>query len=94
MNRRGLAWAGYPESMGSYSNRYDPSTGTGGIPLANRGYIQIIDFTDPENTQMVARYEVPEFGTHNPDANLEPRTQPEPRTQNLEPRTWNPEPRT
>ena len=65
MNRRGLAWAGYPESMGSYSNRYDPSTGTGGIPLANRGYIQIIDFTDPENTQMVARYEVPEFGTHN-----------------------------
>ena len=65
MNRRGLAWAGYPESMGSYSNRYDPSTGTGGIPLANRGYIQIIDFTDPENTKMVARYEVPEFGTHN-----------------------------
>ena len=51
--------------MGSYSNRYDPSTGTGGIPLANRGYIQIIDFTDPENTKMVARYEVPEFGTHN-----------------------------
>jgi len=65
MNRRGLAWAGYPESMGSYQSRFDPLTGTGGIPLVTRGYIQIIDFTDPENAEMVARYEVPEFGTHN-----------------------------
>jgi len=65
MNRQGLAWAGYPRSMGSYSNRYDPETGTGGIPLTTRGYIQIVDFTDPENPEMVARYEVPEFGTHN-----------------------------
>lgn len=65
MNRRGLAWAGYPRSMGSYSNRFDPETGTGGIPLVTRGYIQIVDFTDPENPEMVARYEVPEFGTHN-----------------------------
>jgi hypothetical protein len=65
MNRRGLAWAGYPRSMGSYSNQYDPETGTGGIPLVTRGYIQVIDFTDPENPEMVARYEVPEFGTHN-----------------------------
>ena len=24
-----------------------------------------MDFTDPENPEMVARYEVPEFGTHN-----------------------------
>jgi hypothetical protein len=65
MNRSGKAWAGYPRSMGSYSSRYDPDTGTGGIPLTTSGYIQIIDFTDPENPEMVARYEVPEFGTHN-----------------------------
>jgi hypothetical protein len=65
MNRSGLAWAGYPRSMGSYSSQYDEETGTGGIPLVTRGYIQIVDFTDPENPEMVARYEVPEFGTHN-----------------------------
>jgi len=65
MSRRGLAWAGYPGSMGSYSDRYDPATGTGGIPLVTRGYIQVVDFTDPESPEMVARYEVPEFGTHN-----------------------------
>jgi hypothetical protein len=65
MNRRGLAWAGYPRSMGSYADQYDPETGTGGIPLVTRGYIQIVDFTDPENPEMVASYEVPEFGTHN-----------------------------
>ncbi|MEM7415247.1 MAG: Ig-like domain-containing protein [Gemmatimonadota bacterium] len=65
MTRTGLAWAGYPRSMGSYAQRYDPETGTGGIPLVTRGYIQIVDFTDPENPEMVARYEVPEFGTHN-----------------------------
>lgn len=65
MQRSGLAWAGYPRSMGSYSQRYDPETGTGGIPLVTQGYIQIVDFTDPENPEMVARYQVPEFGTHN-----------------------------
>ena len=65
MNRRGLAWAGYPPSWGSYQRRYDPETGTGGFPLVTRGYIQIVDFTDPENPEMVARYEMPEFGTHN-----------------------------
>ncbi len=65
MSRRGLAWAGYPRSMGSYSDRYDPATGTGGIPLTTTGYIQVVDFTDPEHPEMVARYEVSEFGTHN-----------------------------
>jgi hypothetical protein len=65
MDRTGLAWAGYPREMGSYQSRYDPETGTGGIPLVTRGYIQIVDFTDPENPEMVARYEMPEFGTHN-----------------------------
>jgi len=65
MSRRGLAWAGYPRSMGSYADRYDPGTGLGGIPLTTTGYIQVVDFTDPENPEMVARYEVSEFGTHN-----------------------------
>jgi hypothetical protein len=65
MNRRGKAWAGYPRSMGSYADQYDPETGLGGIPLTTSGYIQVIDFTDPENPEMVARYEVSEYGTHN-----------------------------
>ncbi|MEJ2541870.1 MAG: Ig-like domain-containing protein [Gemmatimonadota bacterium] len=65
MNRRGLAWAGYPRSMGSYAERYDPETGLGGIPVTTTGYIQVVDFTDPEDPGMVARYEVSEFGTHN-----------------------------
>jgi hypothetical protein len=29
------------------------------------GYAHFIDFTDPENPKEVARYEVPEAGTHN-----------------------------
>lgn len=29
------------------------------------GYIHIVDFTDPENPEEVARYEVPEAGSHN-----------------------------
>ena len=65
MNRRGLAWAGPEASRGSYQVPYDPETGQGGIPLATQGYIQIIDFSDPESPEMVARYEVPEYGTHN-----------------------------
>lgn len=65
MTREGLAWAGYPRSMGSYAQQFDPETGTNGIPLTTQGYIQVIDFTDPENPEMVARYEVSEYGTHN-----------------------------
>jgi hypothetical protein len=65
MNRQGKAWAGYPRSMGSYADQYDPETGLGGIPLTTSGYIQVIDFTDPEDPEMVARYEVSEYGTHN-----------------------------
>ena len=29
------------------------------------GYIHIVDFTDPENPEEVARYEIPEAGSHN-----------------------------
>ncbi len=65
MSREGRAWAGYPRSMGSYADQYDPETGLGGIPLTTEGYIQVIDFSDPENPEMVARYEVSEYGTHN-----------------------------
>ncbi len=65
MQRRGLAWEGPGQGRGSYQLPYDPETGMNGIPLATQGYIQIIDFSDPENPEMVARYEVSEYGTHN-----------------------------
>ncbi|MDH3223621.1 MAG: Ig-like domain-containing protein [Gemmatimonadota bacterium] len=65
MNRRGLAWEGPGSDRGSYQVPYDPATGLGGVPLVTQGYVQIIDFSDPENPKMVARYEVPEYGTHN-----------------------------
>lgn len=56
MSRGNAAWGGAGTSR-------MPSRG--GTPAANRGYIHIIDFTDPENPEDVARYEVGEFGTHN-----------------------------
>ena len=65
MSRRGLAWEGPGRGRGSYQLPYDPETGMNGVPLATQGYIQIIDFSDPEAPEMVARYEVPEYGTHN-----------------------------
>ncbi len=65
MSRRGLAWEGPGQGRGSYQLPYDPETGMNGIPLATQGYIQIIDLSDPEAPEMVARYEVPEYGTHN-----------------------------
>ena len=34
-------------------------------PTRAAGWLHFIDFTDPENPQEVARYEVPEAGTHN-----------------------------
>ena len=65
MNRRGLANAGSGAPRGDYATPYDPTTGTGGTLLSTQGYIQVIDFSDPERPQMVARYEASEFGTHN-----------------------------
>ncbi len=65
MNRRGLANEGSHAPWGDYAQRYDAETGAGGSLLSTQGYIQVIDFTDPENPSMVARYEVAEFGTHN-----------------------------
>jgi hypothetical protein len=62
LGRRGLAWAGTGPDV---RMPYDPETGRGGYPRATSGYIQVVDFTDPENPKMVARYEVSEYGTHN-----------------------------
>lgn len=55
MARPGMAWAGTGVRI--------PSPGT--APAATWGYIHIVDFTDPENPEYVARYEAEEFGTHN-----------------------------
>jgi hypothetical protein len=71
MTRTGLAMEGPRgawtdrEGGANYAEKYDPATGQGGVPLVTQGYIQVVDFTDPENPQMVARYEVSEYGTHN-----------------------------
>lgn len=62
LTRQGMAWEGIGPD---YRQKYDPVTGRGGYPRASWGYIQVIDFDDPENPEMVARYEVSEFGTHN-----------------------------
>ena len=56
MNRQGAAWAG--AGLGRIPEQ-------GGTPSVTSGYVHIIDFTDPANPVDVARYEVPEFGTHN-----------------------------
>ena len=62
LTREGMAWEGVGPD---FRQKYDPETGRGGYPRASWGYIQVIDFDDPENPEMVARYEVAEFGTHN-----------------------------
>ena len=62
LTREGMAWEGVGPD---FRQKYDPVTGRGGYPRASWGYIQVIDFDDPESPKMVARYEVSEFGTHN-----------------------------
>ena len=62
VQRNGLAWEG---NGPDHRVKYDPATGLGGYPRATSGYIQIVDFTDPVDPRMVARYEVSEYGTHN-----------------------------
>jgi hypothetical protein len=42
-----------------------PERAGSGTPRNTAGYIHIVDYTDPENPQKVARYQVPEYGTHN-----------------------------
>ncbi len=44
---------------------FDLETGEGGRPSHSDGYIHIVDWTDFEDPETVARYHVPEYGTHN-----------------------------
>jgi hypothetical protein len=37
----------------------------GGTPSISAGYLHIVDVTDPDSIEVVARYHVPEYGTHN-----------------------------
>jgi len=60
LSRRGNAFEGFGSNAA-----FDPETGRGGVQSPSDGYIHIIDFTDPMNPKDVARYHVPEFGTHN-----------------------------
>ena len=60
LTREGAAFEGF-----GGDDPYDPVTGAGGVQSPSSGYVHIIDFTDPENPRDVARYEVPEAGTHN-----------------------------
>ena len=61
-NRRGKAWQGNGPDV---RMAFDPETGRGGYPRVTSGYIQVLDLTDPETPEMIARYEVTEYGTHN-----------------------------
>lgn len=64
LNREGHALgdgAGRNVGVGAY----DPETGLGGEPSMSSGYMHIFDITDKENPVMIARYHVPEAGTHN-----------------------------
>ncbi len=56
---------GYALEGGMNRAPYDPEVPRSGTPRNTAGYIHIVDFTDPENPQKVARYHVPEYGTHN-----------------------------
>ncbi|MGH7554104.1 MAG: Ig-like domain-containing protein, partial [Longimicrobiales bacterium] len=62
VQRNGLAWEG---TGPDHRVPYDPATAKGGYPRATSGYIQVVDFTNPADPRMVARYEVREYGTHN-----------------------------
>jgi hypothetical protein len=51
--------------MGDEIGRQVPGGEGDNKPPAMSGYVHIVDFTDPENPEEVARYEVPEAGSHN-----------------------------
>ncbi len=57
--------AGFALEGGNNRAPYDPDIPGTGTPRNTAGYIHIVDFTDPENPEKVARYHVPEYGTHN-----------------------------
>ena len=55
LSRPGRAWAGTGVRI--------PAPGT--APASTAGYLHVLDFTDPEDPEYVARYEAEEYGTHN-----------------------------
>jgi hypothetical protein len=57
--------SGFALEGGNNRAPYDPDVPGTGTPRNTAGYIHIVDFTDPENPEKVARYHVPEYGTHN-----------------------------
>jgi hypothetical protein len=56
MSRQGKAWAGT-----SYLNNLNAK---GGPPQTAAGYTHIVDFTDPEHPQNIAKFHQEEFGSH------------------------------
>ncbi len=60
MSRQGMALEG-----GLNTLPYDPDVPGSGLPSNTAGYTHILDFTDMENPEKIARYKVPEYGTHN-----------------------------
>ena len=56
MSRKGKVWEGtdYMATLGQ----------AGGLPQTSAGYTAIVDFTDPKAPKQIARYEQPEFGSH------------------------------
>lgn len=51
--------------MGDETGRRVPGGEREGAPSAMAGYFHVVDLTDPENPEEVARYDVPEAGSHN-----------------------------
>jgi hypothetical protein len=56
---------GYALEGGTDRFPYDPEVPGSGRPRSTAGYIHIVDFTDMENPKKIARYHVPDYGTHN-----------------------------
>jgi hypothetical protein len=59
IGRDGMAWGGQP------TGPFSPATEEEPVPEQTAGYVHIVDFSDPAHPRKVARYEVPEYGTHN-----------------------------
>ena len=72
-NPQGVTHAAFPfrsESTGKFyvitgDEIFPPDLNPGGRPTRAAGYMHIVDFTDFENPVEVARFEVPEAGSHN-----------------------------
>jgi len=57
--------SGFALEGGNNRAPYDPDVPGSGTPRNTAGYIHIVDYTDMENPKKVARYHVPEYGSHN-----------------------------